>query len=211
MDLKSQYDKQKEYYEYVQKQKENYTDLTSMEPPMKSETESGGSDCNDSIKKFAEILFSKNEKDLGNDISALILEEDMEGVDLFCMLIELVLYGLDILTEGSATIFNIKDEFDEMIDVIRKYLKKNIGIDMELKEEFVEPDEINLYRDKDNYYCQITQKPPPFLCYPGWYIMDYRFLTNQKFIFNSGTALNNFEAFFISKRRIFTIKFKFLS
>ncbi len=43
-----------------------------------------------------------------------------------------------------------------------------------VKEDFEQNNEINLYRDRADYFIQITSRPPEFLCYDGWYWLDYR-------------------------------------
>jgi len=70
-----------------------------------------------------------------------------------------------------------------------------------------------LYRDRNDYYCEILQKPPFFLCYKGWYVLQYRLLVNKKFVYNSMTPLRHFKAFLLNRRdkKIFTINFKYLS
>lgn len=191
MDPYSEYSRQLEYYQYVDNQKKKAIDLTQ------------GMDQDDAVKLLAEALFSKK------DLTGILLDEGMEIVDLFCMLIELVLYGLQILTNGQADIFVLSDSTDEMISKLNTHLNA-AGLSMEVHEDFFD-DNLNLYRDKDDYYCQITQKPPPFLCYPGWYILNYRLIENKKYSFDRSTPLKEFRAFFISNnKKIFMINFNYL-
>lgn len=198
MDLYSTYNKQLEYYEYVEKQRENYTDLTS-----------GLSNPNESVVIFAKILFNKSKKNIDQDLSGILIEESMEVADVFCMLLELVLYGLDILTNSEREIHSIRDFTEEILDEINMYIK-SIGFKMEFKEDFIDG-ELCLYRDRTDYYCEILQKPPFFLCYAGWYVLNYRLLVNKNFVYNSTTPLRFFKALLLNGQKIFTINFKYLN
>ena len=202
MDPYAIYKKQLEYYEYFEKQKENYTDLTGDENP------------NSSVKQFAEILFRKKGSNLTYDLSGILFDETMEVADVFCVLVELVLYGLDIITNSASDIFALEESGNEIVNLIRSYLKST-GFDIIIKEEFLDDspemqENINLYRDRTDYYCQIVKKPPPFLCFEGWYVLNYRLINNRKYIFNNSTPLDNFKAFFITNsKKIFTVNFKY--
>ena len=177
------------YYHYVEKQKENYVDLTK----------DGG------INEFAMILFSKSPAKLDQD-QCRIFSDDMNVADLFCMLIELVLYGVDILTNKSADIFSLKTSTDDIIYTIKAYLKSS-GFDMMVSEEFSE--EVNLYRDRTDYFCQITKRPPVFLCHSNWSLLNYQIIENRRFSLSS--QLTDYSVFFISsEKKIFLIKFKVL-
>ncbi|AYV85288.1 MAG: hypothetical protein Satyrvirus9_14 [Satyrvirus sp.] len=200
MDYSKQFEKQIEYYKYFENQKENYTDLTDENNP------------NDSIKKLAEILFNKSINSLDYNLSGILVEDGMNVADIFCMLIELVLYGLDILTKSKNTIFDLKESTEDIVYIIKTYLK-SAGFDMVVKQDFVDDgddctDDPCTYRKKDNYYCEIIQKSP--LLHEGWNILDYSFLCNNKFKYNSTTNLENFKTFFISnKNKIFIINFRY--
>ena len=190
----SNYQQQVDYYNYVEKQRSNYVDLAKSNP-------------NDCVKIFANILFSKPVNDLSKDLTGIVIDESMEIIDCFCMLIELVLYGINILTNGQNEIFDLVDVFDPMVDLIKKYIK-SMGFDLILREElFFDKDEIYLYRDRDDYYCQVTNRPPELLCYDSWYVLNYKLITNKKFSFDQNSSLDIFKAFFISS----SIKFNSFS
>jgi len=200
MDPYSQYQKQLEFYKYVEKQQKNAVDLTN-----------DNNNDNNSIVKFATILFNKSKNKLDRDLSGIICQDDsMNITDVFCMLLELVLHGLHILTNDMVNIFDISDTMDELVSDIKLYLKST-GFDMEITEDYIDPDDVNLYRDRTDYFCQIMPIPPPFLCHPGWYVLNYRLTTNDKFQYTNVTPLNEFKAFFITNnKKIFTINFKFI-
>jgi hypothetical protein len=193
----AQYKKQLEFDQYVAGQRENFTDLSE-----------GLADPNESVKIFAEILFNKNRDNLTDDLSGILIDESMENADIFCMLLELVLCGVDRLTHQTANILDLTDQTDELVYDVKAYFK-SIGFNIKIKEQFIELDQINLYRDRDDYYCQITSRPPPFLCHPGWYVLNYRLINNPKFKFDQTTPIENFKAFFISKsKQVFVIGFE---
>lgn len=184
--------RQQEYYDYVEKQQENAIDLSA--------------DSN-SIQVLAQNIFSKKPLDTRYDAVGLISDGSMEVADIFCMLLELVLYGLDILSEKKADIFMLEESTDDIIYLIKNYLK-SIGFTIKVEEIFMDTENINLFRDASDHYCEINKKPPPFLCFPGWYILDYRFILNKKFTYDATTNLNTFNAKFLNKeKRLFKVWF----
>ncbi|XWV25181.1 mg424 protein [Tupanvirus deep ocean] len=201
MDPYSQYKKQLEYYEYFEKQRENYTDLSQDQP-----------NPNDSIVVFANLLFKKSLRNLNQDLSGILVDETMEAADIFCMLIELVLHGLHILTDGKSTIFDLEESTDDVVYTIKSYLK-SAGFDIVVTEDFMDDDQpVCLYRDRNDYYCEIVPKPPAQFCQKDWYVLKYRMINNKKFKFMRITPITNFKAFFISnKNKIFTIHFKYIN
>ena len=200
MDPYSKYKKELEYYQYFENQKENYVDLTSEQ--------------NNSIKMFADILFDKKKNNLSMDLSGLLVDETMQTVDIFCMLIELVLFGISILTNGttiSSVLFSLENSTDDIVSALGSYLR-SCGFGILVHEECIEESDPNLFRDRTDYYCQILKKPPKYLCFPGWYVLNYRIIDNKKFRFANITPLEKFKAFFIAdNKKIFTFGFKYLS
>jgi hypothetical protein len=225
MDDYTKYKNQLEYYEYFQKQLSNYTDLTQQ--PAKSidnfctnevstDTEF---DPNDSVLEFAKILFGKSEKNIFHDLHGVIFDDQMDVSEVFCMLINLVLYGIDILVNQKGknnqnyTIFDFEDSTDDIIYTIKSYLKST-GFNMTVRTEITEDDNNNyyLYRDRTDLFCEIVPKPPIYLCYKGWYVLNYRIIENNKFKYFNMTPLDEFKAFFKSKNNtIFIINFNFAS
>lgn len=195
MDPYLQYQKQLEFYEYYEKQRENPTDLT----------ESG----DDGIVQFAEYLFGKSEDKLYEDLSGILIDDSMDIADVFHMLMELFLHGFNILTSGKKTIFDLGESYDDIIFTIKSYFK-SVGFDINLEEIFYDGDTPSLYRDKNDYYCEILPLPPSYFCYKGWYVLDYRIITNDKFIFYPTTSISLFKSIFITKdNKLFVINFKF--
>lgn len=198
MDPYSQYKQQLEYFKYFEKQRENYIDLSK-----------GQIDPNNSVYELAKILFNKPEKKLQDDLVSILIDENMDTEDIFCMLLELVLYGINILTKEKCTIFDIEYSFDDLVYQIRNYLK-SMNIDAELHEIFTNDNDVTLYRDKNDCYCEIVIKPPPYLCTKGWYVLNYRIINNKNFEYTGSKQLEKYKAFFISKQnKIFTINFKY--
>jgi hypothetical protein len=196
LDPHKQYQKQLEYEAYIKSQMKNHINLAQyVDNP------------NDSVKIFAEILFSRSEKNLPYEKPGLLMDEGTETVDIFCVLLELFLYGHDVLVDSKSTVFDLTG-FDDLVDRINIYFR-SMGFKIKLEENW-EDVNINLYRDRFDYYCQITSKPPEFLMGTNsWYVLDYRLLLNRKFVFGAQTPLNTFQAFYVNKeKRIFLISFE---
>ena len=192
MDNYSHYKKQLEYYEYLERQRENPVDLTKE---------------NEGIRQFADVLFNKSRNNLDKDLSGIIFDGN-DTIDMFCMLVELVLYGIDILTNGEHNLFELKESDDNMVEMLRSYFKST-GFDINVDEEIIEAEDINLYRDRTDYYCQITKRPPDFLCMKGWYVLKYRIIDNKKYSFDRLTSLDKFKAYFVSnQKKVFVFNFK---
>ena len=184
--------RQQEYYNYVDNQQANAVDLST--------------DSNQ-IQILAQNIFSKKPLDTRYDTLGLTSDGTMEIADVFCMLLELVLYGLDILSNKKSDIFMLKESTDDIIYLIKNYLRP-LGFTMHVEEILIDIENINLFRDASDYYCEINKRPPPFLCFPGWYILDYRFILNKKFTYDTNTKLDTFSAKFLNKeKRLFKVHF----
>lgn len=193
MDPYSDYSNLLAKYEYIEQQRNNYINITN--------------EKNESIKSFAGHLFSKSIDNLSHDMVGILFDESMEIVDVASALIELFIIGIDQLSRKS--LFDLKTSYDDILFNLNKYFN-SIEIEIKVDEVFDFTENINLYRDKNDYYCHITAKPPPFLCSDGWYLNDYRLIINSYFIFNDKTPLDKFVAFFINhEKKIFRIHFEF--
>ncbi|QGR53882.1 hypothetical protein [Moumouvirus maliensis] len=178
-------------HEHIEKQRENYTDLTNQ--------------SNDSIIYLAKHIFSKPVNKLDEDLTGILLDENMDIEDLFCMLVEFILHGLNILTQNNFTVFDLKSEDDSIIDIIKKYIH-SMGFKLFILKK-LETD-INLVRENPEYYCEILPKPPKYLCFPGWYVLNYRILANIKE--NNFQYLENLKAIFKTNNgEIYEFYFKY--
>nr|QZX43195.1 hypothetical protein [Mimivirus sp.] len=187
------YRKQEEYYKYVEQRRENFVDLTSK--------------SNDSITYLANLIFTKPLQSLDSDLAGLLIDDCMDIQDLFCMLVELVLHGLDILTENKYNVFDLQNEDDNIIDIIQKYLK-SLGFKFTICKNI--DNDINAIREISGYYCEILPKPPSYLCFPGWYILNYRIIYAEKCIVH--TSIDQYRAIFMTnKKEIFEFSFSFVS
>lgn len=188
MNPQTQYEKLLQFEEYIQKQK--------------SLSESG------SVSEFAKLLFEKNNNNFSkNDLLCMLLDDDLEPVDIFCIILELVLHGLDILSKGENTIFDLTDTNSCIVNTIDSYLQ-HIGFKIKVREEFFLENPV-LYRDKNTFYCEILPMPPQQFCSKGWYVLNYRLVDNNLFVFHKNTLINHFKAFFISNsNKIYTINFE---
>lgn len=150
-------------YQYIESQRENYIDLT-----------------NEPIKNFALLLFSKSKFDLENDRSALILDENMNEIDTFCMLTEILLYGINILTNGS--IFDLESKYDKIINIIKAYFA-SCYIDINIKDY-----------NNETYYVCINKKTNK----NTWKVLDYDLDINENGEFNIFFESNNKKKFIIN-------------
>jgi hypothetical protein len=192
------YQQMQEQQEYIEDRKENAVDLTS--------------EGNGSVAALAKHIFSIPFSELDEKQSRIIPDVG-DTCDLFCMLLELVLYGLDILSQQKATIFDLKEVNQTEVTIIKKYFQ-SLGFSINIKQEFLEEDEsINTYRDRDDYFCQITEKPPAFLnSTDPWTLLNYRILNNRLYKAEDDAKLSQYKTFFINKsRNIYTIAFDFIN
>jgi len=193
MDPYSRQQQEINHHEYVESQRDNYTDLTSH--------------GNESVKMFADVLFSKSIDNLPKDLTGVLFDESMEMVDVHGALTELLLLGFDWLGNGS-NLFDLKTSYDDILFDLNKYFNL-IGVKIIVNEVFDFMENVNLYRDKNDYFCEITKKPPPFLQPEGFYVNDYRIITNGKFDYQN-KSIEQFIIFFINTNKtIFRIHFEF--
>jgi hypothetical protein len=169
MDPFSTLQKEIEKLKYIDSQKENYTDLTSY--------------GDKSIFEFSKILFSKNIKDLDVNLSEILFDENAEYLDIFCTILEIILYGVDILTDSKNSIFDLRNCNDSLIDKIKKYMKST-GYNIIISEE----------NSSTDYYCEIVPKKNN----QGWCVLNYQIKINSDFKIPY--------AFFVSNEKIFCIR-----
>lgn len=196
MDPYSIYAKQQEYYNYLQKQVENPVDLST-------------SSQSAAIKLMAERIFSKS--DTTYNLYGIMCDDSMNAADIFCMLLEFVLYGLDILTNKQTTIFDITESTDDIIFKIKRYLK-SMGFDMKFHEEVMLDTESSLFRAKPEWFYELVPKSTlEWWCPPqDWYVLNYRLIPNKLFDITKNENLPDYKAFFISTdKKLFTIQFIF--
>lgn len=174
-----------EHLQYIENQKKNCTDLSS--------------ERNDSIRQIAVFLFSKTADNLDINLTDFLIGDSMEFLDIFCMIIELLLHGIDILTESKHNLFDLKSSTDDMVYNVRSYLISS-GYDLIINE--IQMESPVLYRDRNDYYCEIVPKPPIAFCQNDWCVLNYRMIVNKNF-----DDSENIHAFFIANSTIFTIRF----
>ena len=189
------------FYEYLEHQRSNPIDLSAE-----------SIDSSNQCRIIAEHVFKNHPDNLKDNLTRLQIDESMGTVDVFSMLTEILLYGINILTGGNQSIFDLETDLDDFIYLLKKYIR-SIGFDIEVNNELVNKDDVNMYRDRDDYYCVVTKKPPPDVCnYGGWTLLNYRLLENRKFIFDKESLLEDFTGYFINKNKeIFTFYFEFVT
>lgn len=171
------------YYKYEINQSENYQDLTH--------------EIN-SIKLFSDILFSKTINELNTNKCSLLLDSTMNVEDMCCMLIELILYGLDILSQGMYNIFDLDNVDNDVFILLNNYLK-NVGYEMKIEK-------ISTTLNFENYYCLIRKK----YNYDNnkWTLMNYTFINNVDFKYKNHTMLHMYKIVFVNNLdTIFVISF----
>lgn len=197
MDSYEQYKKQLEYEKYINNQKKNFVDLsTNVDDP------------NDSIKLFAEWVFNKREMDLTHDFGGLLLDQHYNVADIFCMLLEIFLYGHNIVTEKQSTIFDLKESTDDLVCTIKNYFK-SFDFDIFVKEINDTNINANNFKYTNDCYCYINLAPHIlFKTEHDWWIANYELKLNPYFTFTDLTTLPHFKAYFISNdNKIFAITF----
>lgn len=196
MDYNSIYQRQLEYNQYLESQKENFIDLTV--------NDKGD---NNSVFEFSKILFSKYKNNLDIDFSGILTDEYMQTVDIFCMIIELILYGIDFLSNKQIMIFDLESTDDLFYD-LKKYLQ-SCGFDFKVSETFFDKKPI-LYRETNNYFIEILPCPSKFLRVTGWYLLNYRLIENNKIKNHATLKLKDYKAFYINKNnKIITIEINY--
>lgn len=177
------YQKQLEYYQYVERQRSNYIDLTVEQ--------------NDSIKSLARHIFSKATRNLNRDLTGVLLDESMDIADLYCALLELMLYGLDML--AGVKLFDLMNVYDDIVFTLRDYFK-TMGFDV-VMDEVAEVGE--------DGYCVIVDN---LLNDRGWIVLDYYWMkVNQLFVFDRATPLEKFKAYVVTREgKVFVVSFKFV-
>lgn len=197
MDPLQQYKQQLEYEKYIKTQQKNYIDLAdNLLCP------------NDSVKLLADHIFNRKEQNLNTEMCGIILNDDMEFVDVFCILLELFLYGYDILTNKSD-IFNINESYDDIIYKINDYLK-TCKFKISVDELYAGDVDIDDFIDEYDYYCEIFKIDEDDYGENYWGILDYEIDLNPYFR-NNNKQLNEFKAVFVNKDdKLFVIKFNML-
>ncbi len=191
MDPYREYKKQTEYNEYVENQMDNAVDIT---------------DDPDQVAILAQSIFTKSVHSLDNNLTGLLLDESMDQLDIHAMLIEIILYGWNIINVKS--IFETEYFSYDTVELIKKYLK-SCNIEM-IVDEIPFINDINLYRNESDYYCEILPKSPSHFGKNEWCVLNYRMNINPKFIREANDNLDKYYSIIaINNDKIFSIKFNY--
>ena len=146
---------------------------------------------NEGIKHLADYLFTS----ISGDV---VLQFDADMIDMFCGSTELVLYGIDILCDGSANIFDLRTVDDPIINTLQEYLKR-MGLRLWIKEE-----------ESDNCLKIISLEEPITnpLDYDIWEVLNYQMMSKKYFI--KHTDLVSYSASFEANNKLFSFGFKML-
>lgn len=171
-------------YNYIESQRNNYNDLTEYANP---------------IFELANILFSKSIKEMETNKCGILLDSSMKTHDICSMLIELVIYGLNILSYENADIFELLDIDDNMIRLLNVYLH-NIGFKMKISLT-----DIN-YLTFEDYYCML--KKNDIHENKENVLNNYKFIYNSDFIHTNKLNLDMYKIIFeANNKNIFVISF----
>jgi hypothetical protein len=144
------------------------------------------------MKELAEILFSKNVNNLDN--SRVLLEYGSDVADIFCMIIDLILNGIQILSGNKYTLFDLDDLNDEIVIVMKKYIQ-SIGFILDLHQDI----------QCQDFYIELFPKQCPDVI-NSWHDI-YGVMFNKNFQHHN--KLENYKLMFVSKScKIYYISFR---
>ncbi len=126
----------------------------------------------------------------------------LDSGTLFQILLEITLYGLNIISP-EYSLFKINSEDD--LSILNKYLNKMFINLNSSKEEF---ENINYFRERDNWYCHISNPLPEFLINENnidlmWQVDKYQMFQNNLFLENDETQLEEYKAVVRNKNTLY--------
>lgn len=162
---------------------------------------------NNSVDLLADKIFSIAYDDLDRNNYRIMMQNDLRVEDMFFMYMEILLYGVNRLTQG-ATIFDLQESTDEIVYVLKKYFKV-IGIELHVHEVHI--DNVNEYRRSTEVFCELFSPPPenisPFL--RENLVQGYRVRLGNHYT-NKNSLKDMFAIFLSKKRKLFNFSFSFL-
>ena len=188
---------------YVENQAADYIDLTT-----------NLTDPNDSVKALASALYSKPFDSLEHNLTGILIE-NMQTVDIFSMLLDLVLYGTVMLPEAdpsssvtrelgiirsSISLISPDQSITNplLLERIQCYIK-SAGLHMTFECSMCNPLEAYTYREQSKLFCEILPKPPLHLFNPNcWSVGSYCIHENPQAIYSNLTPLSSFKAYAFS-------------
>lgn len=155
---------------------------------------------NGSIESLASIVFNKPLNQIQNNTYALLFLSN-RTVDMYSMLLELILRGITILTQETASTDNPAVIDMEILSTVRSYLKA-FQFELCIDRIEVDPRDACLYRDRSDMMCEILPLPPPHLRNPDTLIIgNYWIFEYSAFVFSNLSKLSDFRAFYINPDR----------
>lgn len=158
-----------------------------------------------SVKLIAESIFNTPEVHISKQYVKNDFYESADILELFEFYLELLIYGVDILTSGSFTIFDIISVDNDITLKIRTYFKC-IGVQPIIEHV----DNIDII---DESYCQLTYYKydadnKPWFIQPSFYsVLYHNFIYNKNYVMKMDLEDN--QACFKSKHnKMYVIKFK---
>jgi len=140
-------------------------------------------------------------KDLpANEIMMMQLyDTDADNEVLFQMLFELVLHGIDIISNGTTNIFDLSGDqymIKGAVDNINSYIEK-FGIQLKTYTASLPIGAASQYREWEDYYCELMRKNPHSRSTDNQWVVLEKYIVhqNEKFTYNQKTTPINYYRF----------------
>jgi hypothetical protein len=168
-------------------------------------------------KEIARRVFGCQPVSRSEQIFQLLTDAGMlESEDIFQIILEITLYGIDVVGNNAVSVFQLTDNTDDFIYLIKRYVE-SLGFNLRISMDEL-PDD---FRSATDYYCEIIDKIPDFLdTSPNkWVIGDkYQIRQNPLYAYDSNMPLNNFKAIFrtvsiiddVKNFKLFTINYDYI-
>ena len=123
-----------------------------------------------------------------SDIIGIICDSTMQTLDIFCMLIDILLHGVKILTDNEYTINNIDNEDLDLINKIKsKFSRTQFQVEIKLDGMY---DNNHDYRTYNNYHAEIVDNNSDTPTKNTWYILNYKIFCNFDLYMDSDKQLD---------------------
>lgn len=163
------FNQSREYLNYLEQQRENAHDLRLHEAADDAEGDVCGS-----VKAFADILFNRPVDTLNDDIN-LVLDERMSIIDIFEMLLDLTLHGINKLA-SERSIFDLERVDDPLIELLKRYIL-NTGFQCVFETTNEDLREVTC-----RGYCRIVPKPENNYSTSLWIHTKYALVANPLYL-----------------------------
>lgn len=120
-------------------------------------------------------------------------DDSMEIADTFCMLVEILLHGVNILSHNTKKIFDIDDnDLDLMTKIKSKFINTQFKINFEIADS-----------DKKDYYIKIINQQQELDDPQKWYVSGHELIYNNNFELEKNTRLDDYYVVFETSDSLF--------